>query len=149
MCHIHRRPNRHPSNAEPQAPVEAVYPNRGHTGIRQTPKTWMGGAFSVDPGTRGSARQRSGRPSSQGSRKPRPKRTSNLGATTGPGLPADPNGNDRIRDPPDNTRRDWELSWEKAKHGRELFKLGVRPGKGVLSTREGIHIAMLFMVALV
>lgn len=31
-------------------------------------------------------------------------------------------------------RGEWDTAWENAKHGRELFRLGVRPGKAILDT---------------
>jgi hypothetical protein len=39
-------------------------------------------------------------------------------------------------------RDEWELSWETAKHGRELYRLGVRPGKGPLNTYISIYQAI-------
>lgn len=39
-------------------------------------------------------------------------------------------------------RAEWEASWETAKHGRELFKLGVKLGKATLDLHSGIHRAM-------
>ena len=35
------------------------------------------------------------------------------------------------------TRGDWKTSWESAKHGSDLFRLGVRPGKATLKTHVG------------
>ena len=39
-------------------------------------------------------------------------------------------------------KAEWERSWEMAKHGRELFRLGVRPGKGTLTTHVGTQRAL-------
>ena len=37
---------------------------------------------------------------------------------------------------------EWEKAWESAKHGRELFRLGARPGKATLKTHIGTHRAI-------
>ncbi|KAJ5472151.1 RNA-directed DNA polymerase from mobile element jockey [Penicillium diatomitis] len=34
-------------------------------------------------------------------------------------------------------RNEWDQAWEKCKHGRELLRLGVRPGKAILDTHAG------------
>ncbi|KAJ5993112.1 reverse transcriptase [Penicillium sp. IBT 35674x] len=39
-------------------------------------------------------------------------------------------------------RSEWDLAWEKCKHGRDLFRLGVRPGKAILDTHVGTHRAI-------
>ncbi|KAK5042885.1 hypothetical protein LTR84_012418 [Exophiala bonariae] len=36
-------------------------------------------------------------------------------------------------------RAEWEQSWELAKQGRELYRLGVRPGKDLLTPHVGTH----------
>ena len=36
-------------------------------------------------------------------------------------------------------RNEWDLAWENCKHDRELFGLGVRPGKATLDTHVGGH----------
>jgi hypothetical protein len=33
-------------------------------------------------------------------------------------------------------RNEWELLWEKDKQGRDLYKLGIRPGKDVLTAHS-------------
>lgn len=37
---------------------------------------------------------------------------------------------------------EWEASWEKEKHGRELFKLGVKPGKETFAMHSEKHRAI-------
>lgn len=39
-------------------------------------------------------------------------------------------------------RDEWDTAWENAKHGRELFRLEVRPGKAILDTHIGIYRAI-------
>ena len=37
---------------------------------------------------------------------------------------------------------EWESAWETAKYRRELFRLGIRPGKGILTTYIGTYRAI-------
>jgi tubulin alpha len=39
-------------------------------------------------------------------------------------------------------RNEWDTAWENAKHGRELFRLGVRLGKAILDTHISIYRAI-------
>ncbi|KAJ5938355.1 hypothetical protein N7466_001489 [Penicillium verhagenii] len=39
-------------------------------------------------------------------------------------------------------RGEWDTAWENAKHGRELFRLGVRPGKAIFDTHIDTHRAI-------
>lgn len=38
--------------------------------------------------------------------------------------------------------REWESSWENARHGRDLFRLGIRSGKAILDTHVKTHRAI-------
>jgi ribonuclease HI len=37
---------------------------------------------------------------------------------------------------------EWDAAWEYAKHGRDLHRLGVQPGKGILKIHKGTHRAI-------
>ncbi|KAJ9137654.1 Endonuclease/exonuclease/phosphatase [Pleurostoma richardsiae] len=37
---------------------------------------------------------------------------------------------------------EWDAAWEYAKHGRDLHRLGVQPGKGILKIHKGTHRAV-------
>jgi tubulin alpha len=37
---------------------------------------------------------------------------------------------------------EWDMAWEYAKHGRELHRLGVQPGKDILKIHKGTHRAI-------
>jgi hypothetical protein len=43
-------------------------------------------------------------------------------------------------------RVEWDIAWENAKYGRELFRLTVRPGKDVLTTHAGAHRAIISVI---
>lgn len=42
-------------------------------------------------------------------------------------------------------RGEWEKAWETAKHGRDFFRFGARPGKAILSTHKAISSAITQM----
>ena len=43
-------------------------------------------------------------------------------------------------------RTEWERFWEVARHGRDLFRLRVRPGKATLATHRGTHQAISLVI---
>lgn len=38
-----------------------------------------------------------------------------------------------------SVKDEWKYNWNTAEYGRDLYRLGVRPGKKILKTHEGIH----------
>ncbi|KAL3954351.1 hypothetical protein ACCO45_009914 [Purpureocillium lilacinum] len=104
-----------------------------------------GGAVPMDPGTRRSARNEAADkaakeaaghdPNRQTITEPLPEPTSLrvLNATT----------KSIIRK---TMMEEWKQTWETAKHGRELFRLGVRPGKDVLKIHADTRRAISSMI---
>lgn len=43
-------------------------------------------------------------------------------------------------------RDEWDYKWNTAEHGRDLYRLGVRPGKRILKTHTGIHRAISSLI---
>jgi hypothetical protein len=43
-------------------------------------------------------------------------------------------------------RGEWEISWEKAKYGRNLFRLRVQPGKDILKFHTGTYRAISLVI---